>query len=206
MTTHLEFETLSAYADGELGERQRRRADSHLHDCLTCQQTLERIQSLVQSAAALPRDAVPPGDVWTGIRRGMRPRARRFAWILPALLGAAAVLVVMVGVQAARPGRSAKVMSSAPATAVGTLASVDRNYAASIADLRATLEQRRARLSPATVRVLEQSLAAIDAAIAEARAALAADPANSALAELLAVQYEHKLELLQRVARLSSTS
>lgn len=126
--------------------------------------------------------------------------------MVPAFLAAAAVLVVIVGIDTARPGRSAKVMSPSPAPVVAAVASVERSYAASIADLRATLDQQRAALSPATVSVLERSLAVIDTAIAEARSALAADPANDALAALLAVQYEHKLGLLQRVAKLSSSS
>jgi hypothetical protein len=83
---------------------------------------------------------------------------------------------------------------------------VDRNYAPSIAELRATLEQQRPALSPATVRVLENSIAVIDAAIEEARAALAADPANDALSGILSAQYEHKVELLQRATKLSSSS
>jgi hypothetical protein len=60
-------------------------------------------------------------------------------------------------------------------------------------------------LSPATVRVVERSLATIDTAIAEARAALASDPANRSLVEILSANYERKVELLQRATELSSS-
>jgi hypothetical protein len=64
--------------------------------------------------------------------------------------------------------------------------------------LRAALLRDQAVLEPETVRVLEQSLARIDAALADARAALAADPANAVLAEMLQANYEKKLDLLRR--------
>jgi hypothetical protein len=46
--------------------------------------------------------------------------------------------------------------------------------------------------------VLEESLATIDRALADARGALAADPANAVLAEMLHANYEKKLDLLRR--------
>ena len=51
----------------------------------------------------------------------------------------------------------------------------------------------------------ERSLATIDSAIAEARAALAADPANEALVRNLSAHYERKVELLHRATELSSS-
>ena len=59
-------------------------------------------------------------------------------------------------------------------------------------------------MSPATVRTVERALTVIDSAIAEARAALAADPANAALIDILSAHYERKVDLLQRATELSS--
>ena len=72
-------------------------------------------------------------------------------------------------------------------------------------ELPRTLDSQRATLAPYTVRVVERSLATIDSAIAEARAALAADPANEALVRILSAHYERKVELLQRATELSSS-
>jgi hypothetical protein len=49
---------------------------------------------------------------------------------------------------------------------------------------------------------VEASLRVIDDAIDEARHALAADPANLDLLDLLAASYERKLELLRRANEL----
>jgi hypothetical protein len=52
------------------------------------------------------------------------------------------------------------------------------------------------------VRVIEQNLAAIDRAIAQAQGALLADPANLYLNTHLAETMRRKLELLRRAATL----
>jgi hypothetical protein len=82
---------------------------------------------------------------------------------------------------------------------------VERNYVATVDELRRTLDAQRSALAPTTVRIVERSLATIDTAIAEARAALESDPANQALLEVLAASYERKVELLQRATKLSSS-
>ncbi len=61
-------------------------------------------------------------------------------------------------------------------------------------------------LAAETLRVLERSLSTIDAAIEEAESALAHDPGNVALAELLSRTYERKRELVRRGAVLGSRS
>jgi hypothetical protein len=75
-------------------------------------------------------------------------------------------------------------------------------YDAAAADLAADLRERRARLDPGTIAVLDSCLKRIDAAIAEARAALRADPGNSVVTELLTVSYQQKLDLLKRATDL----
>lgn len=75
-----------------------------------------------------------------------------------------------------------------------------------LAALRAAAAAGDQVLAAETLRVLERSLATIDAAIAEADAALARDPGNAALAALLARTYERKRELVLRGAMLGSRS
>jgi hypothetical protein len=77
-------------------------------------------------------------------------------------------------------------------------------YDSQIASLHEILEQRRGRLNPKTVAVIERSLGVIDTAIAQSKAALAKDPANGFLADQLDRDLDSKLELLRTVALLPS--
>ncbi len=78
----------------------------------------------------------------------------------------------------------------------------DPRYDEAIADLEQALNAGRADLDPATIKVLETNLAAIDTAISESRQALAADPANVYLNNHLADERQRKLALLRRAAAL----
>jgi hypothetical protein len=71
-----------------------------------------------------------------------------------------------------------------------------------IATLQQIVTERRSGLDPKTVAVLEANLAVIDAAIAESRAALDADPASQFLAAQFARAYTSKLTLLRDAATL----
>jgi len=71
-----------------------------------------------------------------------------------------------------------------------------------IATLQQIVTERRGGLDPKTVEVLETNLAVIDAAIAESRAALDADPASQFLAAQFARAYTSKLTLLRDAATL----
>jgi hypothetical protein len=80
----------------------------------------------------------------------------------------------------------------------------DPAYDAAIADLKATLEDNRGALDPATVKVVEDDLLIIDQALDEARRALAREPANDYLTEHLVETRRRKLDLLRHAAVLSS--
>jgi hypothetical protein len=71
-----------------------------------------------------------------------------------------------------------------------------------IATLQQIVTERRDGLDPKTIAVLEANLAVIDAAIAESRAALEADPASQFLAAQFARAYTSKLTLLRDAATL----
>jgi tetratricopeptide (TPR) repeat protein len=86
--------------------------------------------------------------------------------------------------------------------AVVPAALIDPRYDEAIADLEQALQAGRSNLDPATIRVLEANLAAIDKAIAESREALDADPANVYLNNHLADARQRKLALLRRATAL----
>lgn len=90
------------------------------------------------------------------------------------------------------------------ASAVPTMQSTQPLYDREIAALRAIVRDRRSTLDSGTVAVLERSIAVIDTAIAQSRAALARDPASGFLATQLNQSLEQKVELLRTAAMLPS--
>jgi anti-sigma factor RsiW len=90
------------------------------------------------------------------------------------------------------------------ASAVPAMKEAQPVYDKEIGKLRAIVKERRAQLDPSTIAVLEQSIAVIDSAIAQSRAALAKDPASGFLATQLNHSLEKKVELLRTAALLPS--
>ncbi|MEO7458097.1 MAG: zf-HC2 domain-containing protein [Gemmatimonadaceae bacterium] len=100
---------------------------------------------------------------------------------------------------ATRSPASRTQLVSAPAMAADA---ADPVFALEITKLRRIVRERRDLLDPSTVAVLEQSIAVIDGAIAQSRAALAKDPASAFLATQLNHSLEKKVELLRTAALL----
>ena len=209
--THLTFDQISELAESGA-------EDSHVMACAACRETLGKVRGLLSAAHALPREIAPPLEAWTAVRSRIasdaRTRALRAArWWHNGWLATAAAIVLVFGTATfmalVARGKSSKakavMVSAPPPTVAPALLAVDKNYVATIRELRATLETQRPTLSPSTIRTVEHSLGVIDVAIAEARAALAADPANQALVDILASYYERQVDLLQRAAELSSS-
>jgi len=211
---------LSDYLDDELTPVERAAVESHLASCRECATTLDELRGVVAQAAALsPRP--PANDLWPGIEprlTGAReaqvvpfktPASRRVSFTLPQLAAAGIALMVMSGggVWVLQHGGRATSMPPVGATPyeprpVVPAALVDPRYDEAIADLEQALQAGRGDLDPATVRILEANLAAIDKAIAECREALDADPVNVYLNSHLAEARQRKLALLRRATAL----
>lgn len=111
-----------------------------------------------------------------------------------------------VAVTPAVPDRT---LPSAPvrqARMTANTARADQSYDRAIEDLQRVVTENRSRLNPATVKVVEESLARIDAALARAERALRKDPRNAYLDDHVTEMRQRKLELLQRTAGLVSAS
>jgi hypothetical protein len=207
--THLSFEEIN-----EIADRRDAALTGHVAECDECRETLRRVRDLVAAAHALPKDIAPPPEVWSALQTrvsGRAPRRSSRMWRYGAWMATAATIVFIAGVALLLPSRAqkvkgAKVVPTQPSAAPAMYANVERSYVATVSELRIALEAQRTTLAPATVRVLERSLAAIDTAIAEARAALASDPSNRMLLGILSANYERKVELLQRATELSPRS
>ena len=102
-------------------------------------------------------------------------------------------------------GTSSPVAALASATTAPESAA-ELALAPEIARLQQTLRFRRDQLDPATVQVVEDNLKLIDAALAQARAALARDPASGFLTERLDDVLQKKIQLLRTVNLLPSRS
>jgi hypothetical protein len=149
----------------------------------------------------LPRSIEPPRDLWPAIaaRLDRRPTRQR-RWLVA--LAAAAIIVIAAASSLATAwiiGRGDR--APAVATAGGPR---EASYLRATAALTAELSARRDELAPETIAVLDRNLEIIDRAIEESRAALAADPANHDLAELLWASYQRKVSFLEQAARLAT--
>jgi hypothetical protein len=86
------------------------------------------------------------------------------------------------------------------------MGSEEQIFDGEIAKLRRILQTRRGDLDPKTVTVLQQSMAVIDSAITQSRAALAHDPASGFLAAQLNRSLENKVQLLRTAVSLPARS
>jgi hypothetical protein len=68
-------------------------------------------------------------------------------------------------------------------------------------ELEALLAEQTGMLAPATREVIDNSLRAIDAAVAEARTALDGDPGNPMLSHMLMAAWEKKLGVLRAASQ-----
>lgn len=100
-----------------------------------------------------------------------------------------------------RPGTTS---AARLASAVPAMKEAEPVYDKEIGKLRAIVKERRSQLDPKTIAVLEQSIAVIDSAIAQSRAALAKDPSSGFLANQLNQSLDKKVELLRMAALLPS--
>jgi predicted anti-sigma-YlaC factor YlaD len=198
---------LDDYLEQKLDPDVASEAASHLATCAACRVRTGELRALLEAATTLPRDIQPPRNLWPGIAAQLAPRSSRtLAWTRWAPLAVAATaLIAVTALLTARMTRHDTVVATgpAPATAHPVTFDADREYALATEDLERLLAERRAQMAPATVAVLERNLALIDAAIAESRTALAADPANADLRALLWGAHRQKLELLERATRLT---
>jgi anti-sigma factor RsiW len=216
MTDHLTFERLSDLADGTLTGAAEASARAHVRGCDECASRLAAVSALAASAAALPREIVPPEDLWRDIRRKLetRPAGGLRAWRIRHLAAAAVIIAVASSamtlfIVSDRAGPVTPEVASVPETRPAApelpilLASAEDGYARSVASLQRTLADKKDQLAPSTIAVVERSLRIADSAIAEARDALARDPSNRALAALFSSNYERKIDLLRRATELA---
>ena len=172
---------------------------------------------LDRALAGLPRELPPENDLWPGIAAQLEPRRAPRRW-LP-LAAAAVLLVVSSSLITAQLVRR----SAAPAAPVATVAPpatpaagvvrpasfgpghvLNPEYVAARQQLAAMLAQRMDRLPSSARQKVEDNLAQLHRATDEINAALALQPGDALLEELLLNTYQDELAVLASVNQLAN--
>jgi anti-sigma factor RsiW len=221
MTNHSDWiERLSPYLDGELEASERSALEAHLGGCATCRGALDDLRQIVAVAPGY-QGREPGHDLWPLIeaeidqRRGLAfPKPGTTAGVrrhfsLGQLLAASVAFLVIGAGSAYLVSRTIHIAPTAvvagptpelSALPVAVTAKADSAYDLAVSDLQSVLARGRGKLDTATVRVIEENLALIDRAIAQAREAIAKDPANAYLNSQVAANMRRKLNLLRQAA------
>jgi len=210
---------LSAYLDGELSAEERARVDSHISTCAACRIVLDDLKAIVVTAPYYEGEA-PKRDLWAEIQAGISeqkdvsfrrpsPAARRqfsLGQLVAACLAFAAITGGSMYIALRQPVAAVEVPSpvahspspSPEAAITNASTRAGEVYDAAVGDLERVLSEGRDQLEPKTLKVIEENLRIIDRAIAEARSAIAADPANSYLRSQVAANMRRKLDILRQ--------
>ena len=225
MTHEVIKHLLDDYVTGDLTEEARSPVEDHVAACALCADEVESLKRILTCASELPKSIDPPVDAWSNIRSAisrdesaMRASSvsRAGIWKRRYVLAAAVILVAVLSsagtalymnehYSGARSSGADASNSSAEATpaALAAFAIEENNYLRTASMLQDLLDQQEAFLAPETVAQLKASLRTIDEAILEARNALARDPANKLLVEMLSASYRQKVDLLRRTTELT---
>lgn len=207
--------------------RESRAFEAHLAECSRCAAEVADVRHVIERAREMTTASEPASDLWPGIagrlpeRTPKRERIPRLAVRLrlarPQWAAVAAAMLVCVSVLAFlqlrhRPEPGGKSTTAPPANialpsreAGNFVEAHDPEYEMTVANLQ---REAQARLTPdpKLVEVLDENIAALDAAIANYREALAERPGDQHLLERLESARQRKLEVLQQAVSLAETS
>jgi hypothetical protein len=178
----------------------------------------EERDELMRAARRLPRGIAPQRDLWPGIEKAIAQPARpsRFRWN-KVFAQAAAVLLLVGGSSGVTWLAMSQKQQAQPAVAVqgrqfetvagnfGGTYNLGPDFMEARDDLAARMNVKLARLSPETRAAVEKNMADIRAAIDEINRALAYEPDNALLQDLLLSAYREELTLMQKVDGLASS-
>ena len=228
MTHEVIRHLLDDYVTSELTEDARGPVADHIAACAVCAAEVESLKGILARAADLPKSIEPPPEAWLNIRASIKRDNEAVAthretsesyWRRPYMLAAAVVLVAALSSGGtalylnSRNAESATARATASDAANGATPATfvaftieENNYLRNVAVLQDLLDQQEASLAPETVAQLKASLRTIDEAILEARNALARDPANKMLIQMLSGNYRQKMDLMRRTAEMTRGS
>jgi hypothetical protein len=211
--------TLTDYVDQAIGGETRADIDRHLGECAVCRALVDDLLAIRRTAASMP-PIDPPAAAWTRIEQAIasdrlgQPAPRRLTWPPTraqfAWLGLAAtiILATMVGLRVGLPSTtiSTETGDTAAATdAAGNpietveseLRQAEEHYTKAISGLEQIANEGEGQLDPDTAATLQKSLAVVDQAIDESRAAVRSEPTNESAQTSLLDNFATKIALLQ---------
>jgi len=213
--THLTEAERQCLADGTVAPHEADALASHAAVCAECAADVERLRATIRR---LRGEAVPNVELeamWPAIRERIERakvralpasasparRPRRSVWIGAGTAAAVVCLALLLRVHPHEPPGSAPPPGSfVPNVATPTPAADSAGTSqAEIQRLLDEIELEKAMLPPATAAVADSDLRAIDQAIAELKDAIARDPNNPALRQMLAASYKQQQDLLRRL-------
>jgi hypothetical protein len=227
MTHEVIRHLLDDYVSGDLTEDACGPVTDHIAACEICRAEVESLRRIMARAAELPKSIEPPSEAWLSVRAAIdrdkealvengRPVAAfaRRPWAIAAGIVMVAVLssagtALFLGTRGDNRESRLAASTEAPAATPATLAAFtieENTYLRNVAVLQDILDDQEASLAPETVAQLKASLRTIDEAILEARNALARDPANKTLIEMLSGTYRQKVDLLRRTTEMTRGS
>jgi len=207
---------LDDYVTGDLAEDARAPVADHVAICAACSAEVDSLRRILARASELPAAIEPPAEAWSNIREAILREEKAVATPIdrvamlrrrPMMIGAAAAILVAVlsstvtaiYLNSRQPSgvTTVRAVDATPAT-LAAFTIEENNYLRTAAALQDVLDQQESVLAPETVAQLKASLRTIDEAILEARNALARDPSNKLLVEMLSANYKQKVDLLRR--------
>ena len=213
MIVHQEWtDQLSDYLDGELPADERDAVEAHLRSCAACAAVVNDLKRVVARAASV--EARPPqADLWAGIAGRIdaggsparvapfAPRAaRRFAFTLPQLAAAAALLIAVSGgvawQAAARTGTPDGLRNDSARTAAHPSSSVAADGSADVAQPFEASADGTGAADFARVEHISMADAQYDAAVADLEKALKAGRGRLDASTIAIV--EHNLQIIDR--------
>lgn len=214
LDAHLSEEERQGLADGSLLPDRRAESEAHVAGCAECAGDVARLHTLMARLTQLPDPRNAELDaLWPAIRsriergkivslgadspaRHRRSHARLAAIV--AGVAAAVVLAFALG-RETRPQVDDVAIPGTSTTPIVSVVDSSSIYQQQVESLLEELELRRSMMRPATTANVERDLKIIDGAIDELTDALAHDPNNPALRQLLAASYRQKRDLLKQV-------
>jgi hypothetical protein len=198
---------LDRYARDLLPAEEAGKLEQHLTTCQACSAFLESREPAIAEVADLPRTIDPPSEAWTVVRRRLRSRhhhTRRF--FLPAWALAAAAVLLVVASSATTVFLLRRTPAEQAAEPPSRRADLEAQYASATRELSDELAKAKLRLDPTTFAVIERNLRVIDSALVESRRALASDPRNQVLEQLVVATWRQKMDFLRRATALVPAS
>jgi anti-sigma factor RsiW len=216
--------TLNDFADGALAGPERADVERHVDSCARCRAIVQDLREIRRAAKTLS-PLEPPASAWRRVEDAIRAdlpaeaaKAQKVGWFAPdarqlGWLGIAAtiVLATLIGLRMGplAPGSgsgSPEPAASAPAdapspdaaeTVESEMRQAEAHYDNAIKGLQQIANEGESELDPAMAATLQKTLAVVDQAIDESRAAVRSEPTSEPARESLLDNFATKVALLQ---------